>query len=213
METIRQMLKENTGRHPLDSGFGNGRHWQKNQDRDFESQQAVNYELYEYHDGTLELNRTVSVYHFLKELEVDEICEHFNELNSEDWDSELYGVSTEAFDYLQNNFELEINRTFNTYNCDSDLDQVLQGTWIRLNDEQYLVLQVHNGADVRGGYTDAKLFKPNEDGLINEYISEYMTQDEIIEYELEYIDEVIFKDETIKLTDEIKDRLYKQVCG
>jgi hypothetical protein len=37
METIRQMLKENTGRHPLDSGFGNGRHWQKNQDRDFES--------------------------------------------------------------------------------------------------------------------------------------------------------------------------------
>jgi len=125
----------------------------------------------------------------------------------------LYGVSTEAFDYLQNNFELEINRTFNTYNCDSDLDQVLQGTWIRLNDEQYLVLQVHNGADVRGGYTDAKLFKPNEDGLINEYISEYMTQDEIIEYELEYIDEVIFKDETIKLTDEIKDRLYKQVCG
>jgi allantoicase len=49
--------------------------------------------------------------------------------------------------------------------------------------EDYALIQIHNGADVRGGYTDAKLFKGNE---WSNYISEYMSQSEI-EDDLEYI--------------------------
>jgi len=29
-------------------------------------------------------------------------------------------------------------------------------------EESYVLLQIHNGADARGGYTDAKLFKVND---------------------------------------------------
>ena len=30
----------------------------------------------------------------------------------------------------------------------------------------YVLLQIHNGCDVRGGYTDAKLFKLNDDYFV-----------------------------------------------
>ena len=36
---------------------------------------------------------------------------------------------------------------------------MLQGSYLDINGESYLLLQIHNGADVRGGYTNAKLFK------------------------------------------------------
>ena len=40
---------------------------------------------------------------------------------------------------------------------------MLQGTFVKLHgDELYVLLQIHGGADVRGGYTDAKLFKLHE---------------------------------------------------
>ena len=56
----------------------------------------------------------------------------------------------------------EIN-SFNSYNYDSNLSQVIQGTWGEFDGEPYVLLQVHQGCDVRGGYTDAKLFKIDDD--------------------------------------------------
>lgn len=214
---IKEMLTENTGSHPLDSGFGNGRHWQKNQGRDFENEPPVTYELYQYNDGTYEIDRTVNVYHFLSELETDDVCDEFNNINtnSDNWDAdcECYGISKEAWEYLETHHDIEVEHTFNTYNGDSDLSQVLQGSWIRLDGEQYLILQVHNGADVRGGYTDARLFKPYDEWQINPYIMEYMCQDEILD-ELEYIDKVWIDGKEVKLTEELRCNIreQKQVC-
>ena len=48
-----------------------------------------------------------------------------------------------------------------------------------INDEEYILIQIHNGADVRGGYTDAKLFKLNDDFLIHSYLYEYEEQEEL----------------------------------
>jgi hypothetical protein len=46
----------------------------------------------------------------------------------------------------------------------------VQGQQLEFNGDDYILLQIHNGADVRGGYTDAKLFKID----FNEFIfSEY----------------------------------------
>ena len=75
---------------------------------------------------------------------------------------------------------------FNTYNGDSDLSQILQGAWLEDADgDTYLLLQIHGGCDARGGYTDAKLFKPQDEGLIHSYLQEYIYSDEIEEeYEL-----------------------------
>ena len=35
---------------------------------------------------------------------------------------------------------------------------MIQGTWLDFNGREYLLLQIHQGCDVRGGYTDARLF-------------------------------------------------------
>ena len=39
---------------------------------------------------------------------------------------------------------------------------MIQGHNLELEGEHYVLIQIHNGADVRGGYTDAKLFRLND---------------------------------------------------
>ena len=57
--------------------------------------------------------------------------------------------------------------------------QCLQGANLTINNEEYILIQIHNGADVRGGYTDAKLFKLNDEGLIHSYLFEWSEQEEL----------------------------------
>lgn len=186
------MLKENTGIHFLDSGGTDGRGWQRNAKRtikDFMNEPIVSY-IYDRKYKNIE--RTVSVFHFLGSLELDEFCDMFNKANTKtkDWDSngEIYGVSIKAEKVLQgiaNEHKMTEPRIWNTYNGDSDLSQTLQGASFTIDGEEYVIVQIHNGADVRGGYTDAKMFK-----VTDEYYSvpEYMPLSDILEYELEYID-------------------------
>lgn len=182
-QTIFEMLTENTGSHMLDSGGGNGRHWQRNSNKtieDFENEPQEKFHVCK-SDGSL--SRTVSVFHYLSGLETDEICEQFNNINTEsdNWDCPfMYGVSDKASKWLHNNFDIVHGDTLNTYNWDSDLSQVLQYHYIEIDGESYYVVQIHNGADVRGGYTDARLFKASEfQGGINNYINDYMCSEEI----------------------------------
>ena len=195
-ETIYSMLIENTGTHMLDSGGANGRGWQRNQKKtieDFENEQE---EVYQLDAKYKEIYRTVSIFHYLtNNLEVDNICEHFNNLQNafDNWnaDADVYGVSFQAFEYLQNNFDIEVQRSWNTYNGESDLSQILQGANITINDEQYILIQIHNGADARGGYTDAKLFKL-EEYMIHEYLQEWKYSGEIEDDMREgYIDNLV----------------------
>ena len=181
---IYEMLTECTGKHICDSGFDNGRHWQRNQKKtieDFENEP----EEHIYKDGDY-IYRDLSVFHYLSELELDDICNEFNKINTncQDWDAEInddsfiYGVCKEGGEYLTEFEYINIHNTFNTYNGDSDLTQVLQGSNITINDEDYILIQIHNGADVRGGYTDAKLFKLHY-GMIHSYLFEYAEQEEL----------------------------------
>jgi hypothetical protein len=191
---VYSMLTENTGKHMLDSGGTDGRAWQRNQKKtilDFYNEDAESY----FFDNTYrypEIERSVSVFHYLSNLELDEICDRFNKANKDakDWDGDLYGVSAKAEKVLfelSGKHKIDEPRIWNTYNGDSDLSQTLQGANLRLfNDgqfEDYILVQIHNGADVRGGYTDAKLFK-----VTDEYYSirEYMDKYELLD-ELEYI--------------------------
>ena len=184
---IYEMLTENTGTHFLDSGGKENRNWQRNQLKtieDFESQKEEVYE-FDFKDG--EILRTVSIFHFLtNNLELDNICDEFNEIQNEsnDWDfCGAFGVSQNAFDHIEAFWEVNILRNWNTYNGDSDLSQILQAADVEINDEQYVLIQIHNGADARGGYTDAKLFKRGEycECLIHESLSEFKDSYEIEE--------------------------------
>ncbi len=191
---VYAMLMENTGTHMCDSGGANGRMWQRNQAKtikDFDDELEATIEKSEWtdKDGKVhtEYERTVSVFHYLSELESDHVCDKFNELNTDckDWDGDFaWGVSQAGADFLEL-INMESKYQFNTYNGDSDLSQVLQGSWLEMDGETYLLLQIHGGADVRGGYTDAKLFKPSDDWIIHPYLQEYIDSDEIEEeYEL-----------------------------
>ena len=180
------MLTENTGKHFLDSGGTDGRMWQRNAKKSFEDFENEAEETYEFDYKYGHIVRTVSVFHYLtNNLELDEICDEFNEIqnDSDDWDADadVYGVSRNAYDHIDSCFEVEIERTWNTYNGESDLSQILQGSNLKIDGEDYVLIQIHNGADARGGYTDAKLFKCEEIGEIHEYLREYKDSYELNE--------------------------------
>jgi hypothetical protein len=184
-ELIYEMLTECTGVHMCDSGMSDSRHWQRNQKKsieDFENEP----EEHIYKEGNY-IYRDLSVYHYLSELELDDICDRFNRIQSQsdNWNSDfnsdefVYGVSAEAQQVLEHHNEVIINRSWNTYNGESDLTQTLQGANLTINEDEYVLIQIHNGADVRGGYTDAKLFKLNDEGMIHSYLYEWSEQEEL----------------------------------
>lgn len=179
-ELVYSMLIENTGKALGDSGDAYGRNWQRNEGKTIEDFESEPEEHIVWNGNYLE--RRVSVFHYLSQLDSDWICEQFNSMPCLDWNCEdLYGVSETQWNWLNEQGYVKVVQTFNTYNGDSDLSQILQGSWLTINDEQYLLLQVHGGCDARGGYTDAKLFMPQEEYYIHEYLREYMDSDDLID--------------------------------
>lgn len=217
-QLVYQMLTENTGVHMLDSGGTDGRMWQRNQKKTIHDFENEDEELYQLDAEYKEIYRTVSVFHYLtNNLEIDDICEEFNKIQdkSDNWDADgdVYGVSKEAWSYLLNAHDddngwdvLNVQRTWNTYNGESDLSQILQGSNLTINDEEYVLIQIHNGADARGGYTDAKLFKCGDycEGIIHEYLQEWKDSSEIEEDITEGYVEILtdYWDENRKYTNE-----------
>jgi hypothetical protein len=166
---VHKMMITSTGIAMLDSGGDDGRMWQRNQKQyptveDIKKEPEVDIDIEGFTDSK-DLTPTVNVFHYLTNtLELDGLCDDFNKLPCKDWDSEkAYGISEKQAQWLEAH-GLTIKDTWNSYNYESNLSQVLQGANVSregdaLEYPQYVLLQLHNGADVRGGYTDAKLFK------------------------------------------------------
>ena len=170
------MLVENTGIAMMDSGGVNGRHWQRNKGKTlamFEAEPRVSWEFWHSEPKTSEdIGYSLSTFHVLTEcagLEVDELCDEYNRKHvpAKDWEGEAYGTSEAGMKWINKLFD--VKNVWNTYNSESSLDQTVQGTMLKHKDngEWYCLLQVHGGADVRGGYTDARLFKTCESEFIN----------------------------------------------
>ena len=183
--------------------------WQRNKKKTIEDFENEDDELYQLDAKYKEIHRTVSVFHYLtNNLEIDDICEEFNRLQDEsnNWDAkcDLYGVSTEAYEHINGEYVVDIERTWNTYNGESDLSQILQGANLTIEYEGYILIQIHNGADARGGYTDAKLFKLEDEYMIHEYLQEWKDSSEIEEDITEGYIEILtdYWDENRKYTNE-----------
>jgi hypothetical protein len=211
-EVLLAMLRENTGRHFLDSGGEHGRRWQSNQTRDLLCETAA---VVTFRHWSIEFeHRTL---HWLCErLEVDDDAneafdDQFLEEKSQggdepswyelretfpEWFARWRGRGCEAAgggcesepicghcdgsgscDGEENSYSATgiygdgQSITVNTYNEDNLLDQVLLFTYFELRAGAgrggcvgvYVVLQVHGGCDVRGGYTRPRVFRVTRD--------------------------------------------------
>lgn len=170
-QVIAGMMKENTGRHFLDSGGTSGRAWQRNQAREFASEPesvlkwdydyiSVVHNLYHWLVSRLEYSEelTAAFDKFSEEQENTHYLEDMEAWAAEIGGRGIYGEGDPI--------------TVNSYNHEELLSQVIQFTYFELEDADafedatggsYVLLQIHGGADVRGGYTAPKVFAV-EDG-------------------------------------------------
>jgi len=166
-QTIFNLLQTSTGQALCDSGGAYGRNWERNKKKtlkDFENEPRVGFDIPETDNGLVyskDVSFTVSLFHYLSDsLMLNETCNDFNALPCDNWDSDVYGISEKQKTWLTDH-GAEIGDAWNSYNDESSLSQVIQGANVKINDDNYILLQIHQGRDVRGGYTDAKLFKLN----------------------------------------------------
>lgn len=161
-QVIYDMLTENTGTHFLDSGMDEGRHWQKNQKKtleEFKSEPFCNIDS-KYGDSA------ISLFHYMNQyLDFhEELTNTFEEFAKGFPEEPWLGVIQEWLDVLsieaEGEFYSDARWSFNTYNFDLWwVSQTLQGTFFGMNGKEFLIVQVHGGADVRGGYTKPKVFE------------------------------------------------------
>ena len=162
-EKIYTILTTGTGQHMLDSGGAYGRHWQRNQLRTLES-------FKEEEVATLDEwgSLTISLFHHLNEALCltrlsEALDEEFTEFIKDREGSYLQDIE----DFIES-IGAEAGYSENSYNRDSCLSQVIQYQTFRLGEGEYVALQVHQGADVRGGYTRPYIFE-----LTDEYALAY----------------------------------------
>jgi hypothetical protein len=209
---LLEMLRENTGRHFLDSGDAYGRHHERNQLRNIETEPSS---VVSFKYG--EIAVTHSTFHWLRErLDYDEEANDsfdgpFREECDPD-DDKSWGALREEFPEwfarwrARHDSEHECDEcdgnddecdacagcgvvagdeslyeatgiygegepvTVNSYNEENLLDQVILFTYFELrgatrrtgrhgNEGSFIVLQIHGGCDVRGGYTRPRIFR------------------------------------------------------
>jgi len=182
IEVIYSMLTEPTGTHFLDSGGDSGRHWQHNQKRT--CRDFANDPIYKIYDIDTDYPYCEkSVYHHL----VDSL-EYLDQANKDliawidadpyHWDKNPNGrclsSMNDVMEYMDNNYGACESyrqepknpdvREYNTYNGECDLTQTLQFVYLGdTYDSDIIALAIHNGADLRGGYTDYKIFRIDTD--------------------------------------------------
>lgn len=173
-QIVAEMLKENTGRGLCDSGDAYGRNWQRNAARDFAAGPVVSCTWRTWRKegephGVPEPDTTISLYHWMVgclefDPEMQARLDAF--VANEDVEDESWLGIQEMFaehEHAAGLHEREPN-TINTYN-DPDswhCSQVLQYVEVYAEDRQepsHLIVSVHGGCDVRGGYTAPKCFK------------------------------------------------------
>lgn len=154
-QVIAGMLTENTGRHMLDSGDAYGRNWQRNAGMTAETFAERPTASWGWHGEYVVLD----TYHWLVDRlqyaeELDAELAEFAERNPDD------GWLAIAEAFAEERWPDAERSTANTYNGEDSLSQTLQYVLVVDHDadESYVVLQIHGGCDVRGGYTVPRVF-------------------------------------------------------
>jgi len=157
-------LVEPTGAHILDSGGTSGRGWQRRAGMsvfDFEQQPETVIDDY----GCV----TVSSFHFFRQHadhtpRAARLTASFREYVEEQPQGDAYYNSASTVEeWLELHGLTEHDYSSdNTYNYDSVLSNVWQAVMFTLDGVGYTALASHNGADVRGGYSDFVVYESCE---------------------------------------------------
>lgn len=108
-------------------------------------------------DSIVYVNTSKHLAPFLSSNEITDKHNKFleNKFNNLDLDF----TRSDAWEYLKEQGFEQDEEEVNTYNFDCDLCCIIQYMRFTLDDENYIMLQVHNGVDARCGYTHPVLFK------------------------------------------------------
>lgn len=160
-DILKEMLTENTGAHMLDSGGAYGRNWSSNQGRDFDKEPAT---VLSFEFGEMEI--THNIYHWLKErLEYDAYTDALlhkhaerEENKDKDWSEILEEFLKDLCAEKDIDYSAHMVNGCNTYNGEDLVSQVMQYWYIEEFDDPMIILRIHGGCDVRGGYTAPRVF-------------------------------------------------------
>lgn len=168
-EIIDALLKEEISHFLGDSGGAYGYQYERNRERGYlKGLQPVE----EYSDGnerTLEV--IIPIYDFLTynlikdELTIGLEKQLFGDLEKAGIEPEsIFEVadflnSGLASFYIEPSFHQNEIKYINTFNNEEYLSQTLLYCTFSTGNEDYVILSVHNGCDVRSGYTEPQLFK------------------------------------------------------
>jgi len=159
-KVLAEMLTENTGKSMSDSGNYYGRNWQRNAGRtvqDFLSEPLASYEAQIY-DGKLHVYGRLSLFHWLREkltydeeltAELLELGES-DEMEHESW----FGVRNAFVE--RHGYKSEAVNSYNDGSC--ALDQHIEFCHLQIELQDYVVLMIHGGCDIRSGYTKPRVF-------------------------------------------------------
>ena len=158
-EKLVAMLTENTGRSILDSGDAYGRAWERNQGRDVASFMNAPAVLIDEYGAALD------VFHYLNErvsfdAELDAVWRAFDDAHPDGYWSELAEQWTAEIGE-QDGYWSVIGWQ-NSYNSENCLNGTIQLLPFVYGGSDYVLLQIHGGADVRGGYTRPAVFAADE---------------------------------------------------
>ena len=158
---LYNMFIEDTGKHFLDSGEEYNRHWQINQRLNIDD--FVNREMITKYEDKYNKYHSLDTYKFLSEClnvdqETDELNKFFDEFinRDENKDENYFHL---MYDFISELLQEDYDKIDNTYNFNETLTQHYQYGLFEYNNNQYVILQIHNGCDVRGGYTKPYIFK------------------------------------------------------
>lgn len=158
-ESLWAQLTENTGRHMLDSGGAYGRRWERFAGmtvEDIKSLPAVTVDP-EYGDVSVSLFHVLSQ-HLRVNADTVELTREFRAYVDGTPTGEGYYNSANTVEDWLESIGANAGRVDNTYNYDTLADGVVQYVEFTLGVDYYVALSTHNGADVRGGYSDYVIY-------------------------------------------------------
>lgn len=164
-KVLKGMFQENTGAHFLDSGGAYGRNYDWNAKRTdwIPSNDRVSIAP----DGD-NLILSIDAFSFLcscltydgrMQRKFDRFVRASEDTGENKSWLELMAEWTDSLEDVAGLYGEGTAFTVNTYNHESLLSQVLQFRYFSIDGKAYVILQVHGGCDVRGGYTAPKVFR------------------------------------------------------